>query len=92
MILHLSSTSLFGDPTTERGPLRPFSDTSAQCDQPPIWTPGDVALFGERLVIWVQRFTSTVVVEHVTRKSSLSSVDANTMPVSDGASTFLVDA
>ena len=45
-----------------------------------------------RSVIRGQHFTPVVVMEHATRKSTLSSADADTVPMSDGASTCVVDA
>ena len=79
-------------PELARGPSRPFLDTSAPNDQPPRWKTGDVALFGERSAIRGQCFTPVVVVERATGESTSSPADADSVPVTDGASTFTVDA
>ena len=74
------------------GPSRPFPRAIAPDDQPPLLRTGDVALWCERSASGGQRFSTVLVVERAAGESTPGPADAGTLPVTDGASTFAVDA
>ena len=84
--------TLCGVSAANRGLLRPVLDTFAQCDQPPPLQSGDVALLCERSAGGGQRFSTVLVEERAAGETTPGPADAGTVFVTDGASTFAVDA
>ena len=84
--------TLCGVSAANRGLLRPVLDTFAQCDQPPPLQSGDVALWCERSAGGGQRFSTVLVEERAAGETTPGPADAGTLSVTDGASTFAVDA
>ena len=87
-----SATTSNADEKMARGPPCPSSRRSVPNDQPPRWRTGDVALWCERSASGGQRFSTVLVVERAAGESTPGPADAGTLPVTDGASTFAVDA
>ena len=84
--------TLRGVSAANRGLLRPVLDTFARCDQPPPLQSGDVALWCERSAGGGQRFSTVLIEERATGETTPGPADAGTLSVTDGASTFAVDA
>ena len=74
------------------GPPCPSSCGCVPRDQPPVWKTGDVALWCERSADGGQRFSTVLVDERAAGESTLGPADAGTLLVTDGATTFEVDA
>ena len=87
-----TSTTLEDDPELARGPSRPSSSAVVANDQPPSLQCGDVALWCDRSAGRVQRFSTVLVVERAAGESTPGPAVAGTLSVTDGASTFAVDA
>ena len=75
-----------------RGSSRPSLCGSVPRDQPPRWRTGDVALWCERSASGGQRFSTVLVEERAAGESTPGPANARTLSVTDGASTFEVDA
>ena len=87
-----TSTTLEDDPELARGPSRPSSSAVVANDQPPSLQCGDVALWCERSAGGGQRFSTVLVIERAAVESTPGPTDVGTLSVTDGASTFAVDA
>ena len=87
-----SATLSNADEKMARGPPRPSSCRSVPRDQPPQWRTGDIALWCERSAGGGQRFSTVMVEERAAGETTPGPADAGTLPVTDGAFTFEVDA
>ena len=87
-----TSTTIEDDPELARGPSRPSSNAMVANAQPPSLQCGDVALWCERSAGGGPRFSTILVVERAAGESTLGPADVGTLSVTDGASTFAVDA
>ena len=87
-----AATTLCGVSAANCGFLRAVSGPFAQCDQPPPLQSGDVALWYERSAGGGQRFSTVLVEGRAAGETTPGPADAGALSVSDGASTFAVDA
>ena len=87
-----TSTTPTDNPKLARGSSRPSSSAVVANDQPPSLQCGDVALWCEQSASGGQRFSTVVVVERAAGESTLGPTNAGTLSMTDGASTFAVDA
>ena len=74
------------------GLLRVVSGPFAQCDQPPPLQSGDVALWCKRSASGGQRFSTVLVEGRAAGETTPGLADAGALSISDGTSTFEVDA
>ena len=87
-----AATTLCGVSAANCGYLHAVSGPFTQCDQPTPLQRGDVALWCERSVSGGQRFSTFLVEGHVAGETTPGPAHAGALSVSDGASTFAVDA
>ena len=87
-----AATVLCGVSEANCGLLRTVLGPFTQCDQPPPLQSGDVALWCERSAGWGQRFSTILVEGHAAGDTTPGPAHAGALSVSDGASTFAVDA
>ena len=87
-----AATTLCGVSMANSGPLLPVSDTLARCDQAPPLQSGNIALWCKRSVGGGQRFSTVLVEGRAAGETTPIPANAGTLSVSDGTSTFAVDA
>ena len=90
-----SATLSNADVTAEDGAWAPapiFVTDQRRATSPPLWKTGDVALWCERSAGGGQRFSTVMVEERAAGETTPGPADAGALSVTDGASTFAVDA
>ena len=80
------------DKTMAQGPPRPFHMDLCCTTKPPLRKPSNIEMWCERLASRGQRLATILVKERVARESTPGVANSRALSVSDGASTFELDA